>query len=184
MAFSIRLGQKTDESSRPVAFTEDAFREHMMIYGGTGQGKSKLLEQMLRQLLEHRTGFCLIDPHGDLAEDLLAYLARWPDRVSPYLRKNLVYLEPAHPEWCFSYDPFEYRGLAEDYDEWLESKVDSVAHAILRMQGEGDFPGTRLARWLQCVLTAAAVPVGDSGRHLSLADVQLLLRPHSRAAAS
>ncbi len=40
----------------------------MFIVGQTGTGKSTLLEGMLRQDAAQNQGFCLIDPHGDLAE--------------------------------------------------------------------------------------------------------------------
>lgn len=176
--FSINLGVAAGTPDQPITHPEDDFREHMMIYGGIGQGKSKLMEHILRQLLYHRRGFCLIDPHGDLAEDLLAFIAQHPDRVSPHLRNNLYYLEPGHPEWCFSYDPFYFRGEPANFDEWLETKVDDVARSIIRMHGEADFAGARLARWLPRVLTGVGAAVDEHyTAHLSLADAQVLLAP-------
>ena len=41
---------------------------HAYALGKTGVGKSTLLEALARQDLEAGRGFCLIDPHGDLAE--------------------------------------------------------------------------------------------------------------------
>ena len=41
---------------------------HVYALGKTGVGKSTLLEALARQDLEAGRGFCLIDPHGDLAE--------------------------------------------------------------------------------------------------------------------
>src|SRR3954447_9288067 len=55
---------------------EEHVRAHMAVLGGTGSGKSKFLELFMRYLVRHRHGFCLIDPHGDLAEDVLAYVAK------------------------------------------------------------------------------------------------------------
>ena len=43
---------------------------HLYIIGQTGTGKSTLLRNMAKQDAAHGTGFCLIDPHGDLAESL------------------------------------------------------------------------------------------------------------------
>ena len=43
---------------------------HIYAIGQTGTGKSTLLAAMARQDSECRQGFCLIDPHGDLAEYL------------------------------------------------------------------------------------------------------------------
>src|SRR3989344_8900992 len=43
----------------------------MYIIGKSGVGKSKLLELMIRQDVEFNQGFCLMDPHGDVIEDIL-----------------------------------------------------------------------------------------------------------------
>lgn len=43
---------------------------HLYIIGQTGTGKSTLLGNMARQDARQGIGFCLIDPHGDLAGEL------------------------------------------------------------------------------------------------------------------
>lgn len=53
---------------------------HTYIVGQTGTGKSTLLKSLALQDAAHGVGFCLIDPHGDLAADLSAHLAV-PHRV-------------------------------------------------------------------------------------------------------
>ena len=63
---------------------------HLYIIGQTGTGKSTLLLNMARQDAFSGLGFCLIDPHGDLAEALHASLfvphKYWnvADPASPY----------------------------------------------------------------------------------------------------
>lgn len=44
--------------------------QHLYVVGQTGTGKSTLLLNLCRQDADHDVGFCLIDPHGDLAETL------------------------------------------------------------------------------------------------------------------
>src|SRR6266487_5869802 len=46
-------------------------RAHMYIIGKTGTGKSTLIANLARQDLVHGEGFALLDPHGDLAEQVL-----------------------------------------------------------------------------------------------------------------
>ena len=87
---------------------EEHFAHHSAIYGGTGHGKSKLLEHIMRELLKHERGFCLVDPHGDLAEDLLSFCCRHRKALSPHQLKHLHYLEPSNDEWTFAFDPFHY----------------------------------------------------------------------------
>lgn len=43
---------------------------HLYVIGQTGTGKSTLLYNLARQDLGSGRGFCLIDPHGDLAEQI------------------------------------------------------------------------------------------------------------------
>lgn len=44
---------------------------HTFIIGQTGTGKSTLIASMIRQDMEAGRGFCLIDPHGDLSEQIM-----------------------------------------------------------------------------------------------------------------
>ena len=44
--------------------------QHLYIVGQTGTGKSTLLQNLAWQDARSGTGFCLIDPHGDVAESL------------------------------------------------------------------------------------------------------------------
>ena len=63
---------------------------HVYIIGQTGTGKSTLLRRMARQDAENGLGFCLIDPHGDLAESLHTSLA------VPHLYWNIVDANSPH----------------------------------------------------------------------------------------
>ncbi len=57
--------------SRLVRVSEVDRSRHCYIIGATGAGKSTLLEQMVSQDMERGAGLCLIDPHGDLFEQVL-----------------------------------------------------------------------------------------------------------------
>ncbi|MCK0138921.1 type IV secretion system DNA-binding domain-containing protein [Aliiroseovarius sp. F47248L] len=62
----------------------------MYIIGQTGTGKSTLIENMVRQDASSGLGFCIIDPHGDLADQLAQNLGehalywRVADTTSPF----------------------------------------------------------------------------------------------------
>lgn len=51
-------------------------RHHVYVVGKTGAGKTTLLRNLLVQDIEAGRGVGLIDPHGDLAEDLLELVPR------------------------------------------------------------------------------------------------------------
>ena len=66
------LGLAYHRYRAPTAFglaTKDRL-QHLYIIGQTGTGKSTLLQNLAQQDATASTGFCLIDPHGDLAETL------------------------------------------------------------------------------------------------------------------
>lgn len=54
---------------------EDRFR-HFYVIGQTGTGKSSILQVMARQDLREGRGLAVLDPHGDLANDLLPFIPR------------------------------------------------------------------------------------------------------------
>jgi len=77
--------------SSVVLRAEDA-RHHTYIIGKTGSGKTTLLRNMIIQHLHHGHGLALLDPHGDLAEELLDYF--------PTSRADdLVYFNPSDLEF-------------------------------------------------------------------------------------
>lgn len=71
---------------------------HLYVIGRTGTGKTTLLETLARQDIHHGHGVCVIDPHGDMAERLVANI--------PASRKDdLVYLDAADITQPYGYNP-------------------------------------------------------------------------------
>ena len=66
---------------------------HLYIIGQTGTGKSTLLDGLAQQDAANGIGFCLIDPHGDLAEGLANQLP------------NAIYWDIANPDCPLGYNP-------------------------------------------------------------------------------
>lgn len=66
-------------------------RQHVYAIGKTGTGKSTLLRNMILQDIAAGHGVGIIDPHGDLAEELL-------DHIPPWRADDLVYFNPADQE--------------------------------------------------------------------------------------
>jgi type IV secretory pathway TraG/TraD family ATPase VirD4 len=63
-------------------------RRHMYVIGKTGSGKSTLLRNLIVQDIEAGGGLMLLDPHGDLAEELL-------DHIPPRRIEDVIYIAPA-----------------------------------------------------------------------------------------
>lgn len=73
-----------------IANAEDR-RRHFYIVGQTGVGKSGFLSEMIRQDIINGNGVGVIDPHGELVEDILAIIPK--ERAS-----DVVLFEPFQTE--------------------------------------------------------------------------------------
>lgn len=62
--------------SIPVKMKRADRRRHAYIIGQTGSGKSVLLSSMAIQDIQNGEGICIIDPHGDLVEDVLPHVPK------------------------------------------------------------------------------------------------------------
>lgn len=56
---------------RPIYMNVEDRRRHMYIIGKTGMGKSEFLKEMIMQDIRNGEGLAVVDPHGDLIEDIL-----------------------------------------------------------------------------------------------------------------
>ena len=71
---------------------------HLYLVGKTGVGKSTLLAGLALQDIKAGRGLALVDPHGDLAELVLA-------RMPSDTRDRLVYLDGTDPTQPYGYNP-------------------------------------------------------------------------------
>ena len=72
----------------------------MYIIGKTGTGKSTLLGNMIISDIKAGHGVALIDPHGDLAEEILDYI---PD----HRIEDVIYFNPADNEYPVPFNPLQ-----------------------------------------------------------------------------
>jgi type IV secretory pathway TraG/TraD family ATPase VirD4 len=68
------------------------------VIGKSGVGKSKLLELMIRQDIAFGKGVCVIDPHGELIEDILPFIPE--NRV-----EDVCLIDPSDREYAASFNP-------------------------------------------------------------------------------
>ena len=82
---------------------------HCYVIGASGSGKTKFLEYLIRQDLAAGRGCGVIDPHGDLIEDLKGYLATTlrRQRGERFLRSQVVLVDLADPKQTVTFNPIE-----------------------------------------------------------------------------
>jgi Cdc6-like AAA superfamily ATPase len=78
---------------------------HFYIVGASGTGKSKFLEFLIRQDIQKGNGFGVIDPHGDLVEDVKGYLALTLSKEE--LEKRVVLIDPTDERYTVAFNPLE-----------------------------------------------------------------------------
>src|SRR5438094_683450 len=86
------------------------------ISGSSGSGKSFMLRQLIKELVRHRQGFSVVDPHGEVAQFALFALRRAgvrPDRIVYIDPSDLQYVPAVNP-LMFATDPAEAASLACD----------------------------------------------------------------------
>src|ERR1035437_885308 len=86
---SLILGtNEHDGETRRVSLSTDERLRHTYVIGASGTGKSTLLLSMAMQDIEAGNGFAVLDPHGDLIEDILA-------RIPEERADDVVVFDPA-----------------------------------------------------------------------------------------
>jgi energy-coupling factor transporter ATP-binding protein EcfA2 len=90
---TITIGER-DGWGEPRRFGISAIdqRQHIYVIGKTGSGKTTLLRNLILQHIALGHGVGLIDPHGDLAEELL-------NHIPPHRADYLVYFNPGDIEF-------------------------------------------------------------------------------------
>jgi len=109
---------------------------HMYTIGKSGSGKSKLQELLIKNDIEFGHGICVIDPHGDLIENIIPFIPE--SRI-----KDVIYFNPIDEEFPISFNPIEkvdkiYRqqvatGLIETFKKAFGANWTPRLEHVLRM---------------------------------------------------
>jgi hypothetical protein len=90
-----------------IRIKRDDRRRHVYMIGKTGVGKSVLISNMAIQDIENGEGVCVIDPNGDLVENILANVPKGraedviyfnPAKMERPMGLNLLEYDPKYPE--------------------------------------------------------------------------------------
>ena len=72
----------------------------MYVIGKTGTGKSVLLNNLIVQDIANGEGLCVVDPHGELIEGVLA-------KIPEERMKDVIYFNPADPDYHIGFNVLE-----------------------------------------------------------------------------
>lgn len=82
---------------------------HIYVVGATGAGKTKFLEFLITQDIWKDNGFGVIDPHGDLVQDIKGLIAASYQKGQqlPRLPQKVILIDPADPDFTVTFNPLE-----------------------------------------------------------------------------
>lgn len=136
------LGTLQDASAE-VFFSAKDRRAHTHIIGATGTGKSKFMELLMRQDIRNRkAGFCLLDPHGSLYEEMVQFASH----RYPYMADRFVLFDPAaEAQQVVGFNP-----IPPDAHQNMDYILDMLISACLKAWGQDNTDKTpRITKWLE-----------------------------------
>lgn len=94
---------------------------HIYCIGKTGVGKSTLIKNMAQADVENGNGICIIDPHGDLATDILKTIPEWR-------KADVIYFNPKDTHHPIPFNPL--KGVHPKYHHLVASSLISTFKKI------------------------------------------------------
>ncbi len=125
--YDIVLGTNNHHGSKTaIGLTNKEREKHVYLIGGTGNGKTTMLEYALLQDIKDGKGVAFIDPHGDAAQKILKYIPK--ERVN-----DVVYLNPRDIKYPVGMNLLELpEGLDEDELLVEQERVTEAVVSVLR----------------------------------------------------
>lgn len=121
--FDVVFGKnKYGENESDIGLTDDDRSRHVYAIGQTGSGKTTIIFHMAKDDIQKGRGVAVIDPHGDLAEDLLYAVPQ--NRFS-----DCIYFNPFDLKYPIGINLLELKPC-DDEDE-LEQEKELVCESVI-----------------------------------------------------
>ena len=105
-------------------------RQHMYIIGKSGSGKSELIKSIAKQDIEAGRGVCIMDPHGELARDMLEFVPR--DRAD-----DVIYFSPADVDRPMGLNMLEYNPAYPQQKELAVAEMLKIFDRLFDLKATG-----------------------------------------------
>lgn len=99
------------------------FLEHFWVAGATGSGKSSFIQTLARQVINEGHGICIVDPHGSLYAEMLAWLATKSSRV----KERVILFNPLDPKWAIGFNPLQLKPNSESAERKSSLLADMIS---------------------------------------------------------
>ena len=125
LGYNIYRGIKTD-----IRFKKTDRRRHAYIVGKSGTGKSVLLNNMAIQDIENGDGVCVMDPNGDLIEDIL-------NRIPPERAEDVIVFSPQDVERPMALNLLEFDERYPEQKSFVINEMISIFDKLYDLKATG-----------------------------------------------
>jgi len=133
-----------DRFGEPFKLKGKQLHNSFHIMGATREGKSKQIENIYRQFIEQGIGGAIIDPHGYLYDDLLAYCSYKSSRM-PEILDRIILFDPGDTENIVGFNTLQQLAGHE-----IDTLTLSRMYATIKARGKDTFDDMPTAKtWLQ-----------------------------------
>ena len=138
-----------------IGLTDEERARHVYLLGRTGSGKSTIIYHMAKEDIEKGRGIAVVDPHGDLAESLLAVIPK--ERIN-----DVIYFNPFDLKYPIGINLLELPKGLEDEDLELEKELvcESVISVFRRIFSKEEHTNAHRIEYIlrNTIYTSFAVP--------------------------
>jgi hypothetical protein len=113
-----------------VRITRNDRRRHLYIIGQTGTGKTTLLKNMIIQDIKNGDGVCFIDPHGDVAQEILGLIPK--ERID-----DVIYFNPGDTRRPIGLNILEYSPQRPEEKTFIINTLIEIIDKLYNLQVTG-----------------------------------------------
>jgi hypothetical protein len=127
----IILGENIYQGMRSIVkITREDRRRHIYIIGQTGTGKTTLLKNMVIQDIKNGDGVCFIDPHGDVAQEILGLIPK--ERID-----DVIYFNPGDTRRPIGLNILEYSLQRPEEKTFIINTLIEIIDKLYNLQVTG-----------------------------------------------
>jgi hypothetical protein len=150
-SFDFVLGETNHHGEKQlVGLTKKEREKHVYIIGGTGNGKTTMMQNAIVNDIVGGEGVAVIDPHGDMAEELLRHIPE--ERL-----KDVIYFNPKDLDNPIGFNPLEIpeeltgTALLDERERVCEALVSTLRKVF----SDDDTGGSRIEAMLRNAIHTA-----------------------------